>query len=232
MKTILCLLALLFSCTILRAQVLISLVFGKELNTDRLEFGLTAGPGLAGLTNMQGKSRPALDLGLYFDYKLTDRWYLHPEASPKSAFGIKNLPVYATGNAGIDSLYRTGAVQKNIKGMCLPLLVRYRITGMLFAELGPQVDWYLKSKDIFKVKINDNPATYITKTNSSVTTFGIDANIGLAYKLRKNKGLGIGLRYTYGLTDIIKNAPGSQRNKTWFLIVTIPIGTGGAKHAS
>ncbi|RFM27307.1 outer membrane beta-barrel protein [Deminuibacter soli] len=233
MKTMILLLVMLTGCcTMAGAQVLISLVFGKKLNTDKLEFGLMVAPGAVSLTGMNGKYKPALDLGLYFNFKVSENLFLHPEAIPKSAFGTKQLPVYATGNANIDTLFGNGYVQKNIKGISLPLLIHYRIKGLLFAELGPQVDWLLKTKDVFKTETNGNPLNYTINTNHSVTHFGIGAVAGLAYKLRKDKGLGIGIRYCFGMTDMIKNVSGSQRSQAWFCTISIPIGAGAAKNTT
>ncbi|HYV53604.1 MAG TPA: hypothetical protein VE933_03350, partial [Chitinophagaceae bacterium] len=47
------------------------------------------------------------------------------------------------------------------------------------------------------------------------------------YKFRKDKrGMGIGIRYFKGLTDILPSTTGTQVNSALQLNVTIPIGAG------
>ena len=47
------------------SQVLIALLFGKHLNTEKLEFGLTVSPSLTNISNIESKYRSIFDLGLY-----------------------------------------------------------------------------------------------------------------------------------------------------------------------
>lgn len=214
------------------SQVLIAILFGDKLNTDKMEFGLMISPTLTNLTAMDSKARPGLGFALYFNIKLSDNLFFHPEASPKAVFGIKGITPYATGDANVDSIFlnnKDAKVQRSIKAFSLPLLMRYRIKGLLFAELGPQVDMMIKSKDIFKTKIGDNSISYTQKVNQDVALFDVGISAGLEYKLKKDKGMGFGIRYYYGLTDVITNVSGNQKNTAWYLNVAIPIGVGAQK---
>lgn len=188
-------------------------------------------PTLTDLTGMESKVKPGLGFALYFNIKLNERLFFHPEASPKAVFGIKGITPYATGDARIDSIFLNGdaSVQRNIKALSLPLLMRYRIKGLLFAELGPQIDWMIEAKDIFKTKVDGNPISYTTKIREQITRFDVGLAAGLEYKLKKDKGMGIGIRYYYGLTDVVKNISGSQKNTAWYLTIAIPIGVGAPK---
>src|SRR4029078_8117472 len=105
------------------SQVLIALLFGDELNTGKIEFGLTVSPTFTNITNTASKYRPCIECGLYFNFKVTDRLYLHPEAIPKMVFGAKDIAPYSTGNTGLDSLYVNGSVNRKINAIGLPLLV-------------------------------------------------------------------------------------------------------------
>jgi Outer membrane protein beta-barrel domain len=210
------------------AQVLIALVFGDKLTTDKLEFGLSVSPALTNITDVQSKVRPGLDLGLYFNVKISDNFFLHPEAIPKSAFGAKGIPPYPTGNGALDTFFAGGSVQRSIKAISLPLLVRYRIHRLLFVEAGPQIDWLLKVKDVFKAKTDGNDLNYTIDVKDQYTHFAFGVAGGLLYKLKKDKGMGIGIRYCYGLTDIMKTAAGAQKNTAWLLKIDIPIGAGGS----
>jgi hypothetical protein len=106
-----------------QSQILIALLFGDKLNTGKLEFGLMVGPEFSNLTGVNGELRPGLALALYFNIKLNDRFYLHPEAIPKLSFGAKDLPVYPLNDVHLDSLFATGSVKRTIKAIGLPLLL-------------------------------------------------------------------------------------------------------------
>jgi len=218
--------ALSFTCA--RSQVLISILFGDKLNGEKLEFGLMLSPTLCNLTNNASDYRTGFGLGLYFNYKFNDRFYFHPEAIPKAAMGAKGIAVYPTGDSSVDNLFKGGSVQRNIKTISLPLLFRYRMTGLLFLEAGPQIDWMLGTKDIFKTTVNDNPVEYTSKINSSVANFDVGWATGLVYKFSKEISMAAGIRYYYGFTDVMKPTPGSQHNSAWMLNVYIPIGANKA----
>ena len=76
------------------AQVLIAILFGDKLNSGKLEFGLMLSPTLTNITNIDANARPGIDFGLYFNMKLNDRFYFHPEAIPKLSFGAKDITPY------------------------------------------------------------------------------------------------------------------------------------------
>ena len=226
-----CLLIFLLSvfCKTASSQVIIALLFGDELNTGKIEFGLMLSPTFTNITNPAAKYRSGLDFGLYFNFKVSDRFYLHPEAIPKMVFGAKDIAPYGTGNATLDSLYVNGSVKRIIKAIGLPLLVRYRIAGSFFAEAGPQINLLTQSKDIFENEVDDNELTYEIKTKDNYTRFDVGYALGLAYKIKPGlRGITIGARYYGGLTDIMKTAEGSQKNNKWLINVYIPVGAGKA----
>ncbi len=225
MKKGICLCLLIIYYHAAPAQIIIALIFGDKLNTDKLEFGLIAIPALASISGMHYKSRTVYDLGLYLNMKINERLFFHPEAIAKSSFGAKGIPPYNTGNDSLNAMFSGGTVEKNIKGLGLLLFLRYRIKGLLFAEAGPQVDLLRKPKDTFKATVNGNDLTYIIPVNEQVTRFDMGIAGGLIYKLKKDKGMGLGIRYYYGLTDILKLVSGSQRNNVLQLNITIPVGS-------
>ncbi|HTQ26964.1 MAG TPA: hypothetical protein VMI35_02505, partial [Puia sp.] len=122
-----------------RSQVLISILFGDKLNTDKLEFGLAVSPTLCNLINNASQYRFGLGLALYFNLKLSDRFYFHPEAIPKAAMGAGHITPYPTGDTTLDRLFTGGEVERKIKTISVPLLMRYRFGGLWFAETGPQI---------------------------------------------------------------------------------------------
>jgi hypothetical protein len=226
MKKIIYTLLLLVLQQTIYAQVVIALLFGDKLNSGKLEFGITVGPSLTNITGIEGDAKAGLNLGLYFNIKINDRLFIHPEGIAKGSFGARNIQPYGTGNDSLDQLFAGGDVKRKIGALSLPILLRYNIKGKWFAEAGPQVDLLLKPKDIFTAKVNDNDLTYTTDIRDEITRLDLGLAAGLIYKLKKDKGMGLGIRYYYGLTDIQKNITGNQRNTVWQLNVTIPIGAG------
>lgn len=217
-------------CKTASSQVLIALLFGDELNTGKIEFGLMLSPTFTNVTNPAAKTRPGIDFGLYFNFKASDRFYLHPEAIPKMVFGAKDIAPYSTGNEMIDSLYVNGSVKRTIKAIGLPLLVRYRIAGSFFAEAGPQVNLLTQSKDLFENEVDGNELSYEIKTKDNYTRFDVGYALGVAYKIKPGlRGMTAGVRYYGGLTDIMKTAEGSQKNSKWLINVYIPVGAGKAE---
>jgi hypothetical protein len=211
------------------SQVIIALLFGDKLNSGKMEFGLMVSPTLTNISNIESNYRPGVDFGLYFNIKMSDRIYLHPEAIPKLAYGAKNLAPYSTGNTDLDSLYTNGSVERVVKAIGLPLLVRYRISGSFFAEAGPQIDLITNAKDIFKTEVNENDLSYENKTKDNYTRFSVGGVVGISYKIKPGMhGMTLGLRYHCGFTDILKPDAGKQANNAWLFNVYIPVGAGKA----
>ena len=74
------------------AQVLVALLLGDKLNSGNIEFGLSTGLNVSQIDGLEGgEPSKAGYLGMYFDIKLSDRWYLHPEVSPKCVLGHANF---------------------------------------------------------------------------------------------------------------------------------------------
>src|SRR4051812_14156587 len=150
-KKIFVLLILTTCTTLVHSQVLIALLFGDKLNSGNLEFGLTGGLNVSKISNFYNtKARGGLNLGLYFNIKLNDRWYIHSEAVPKFPTGATKLKPYSLNDANLDSLLSTGDVTRKIKNITVPLLIRYRIKNKFFAEAGPQIGLRTKAKDFFE----------------------------------------------------------------------------------
>ena len=228
MKKICCIILLTVSFHRAQSQVLISLLFGDKLNSEKLEFGLMVSPTLCNITNAQAKYRFGLGLALYFNLKLTDRFFFQLEAIPKSAMGARGITPYSTGDSSLDRLFTGGEVIRKINTISLPLLARYRIGGLWFAETGPQIDWMLKTTDEFKNSVHSNDLTYTKEISKEITNFDVGWAVGLVYKFSKGISMSAGIRYFYGFTDIVKTTEGNQHNSAWLFNVYIPIGAGKA----
>src|SRR5215471_614597 len=113
--------AMLFTCSLqVNSQVLIALLFGEKLNSGGLEFGLTGGLSVSDISNISdAKTKTGLNLALYFNIKLNDKWYIHPEAIPKYPTGVSKLKPYSLGDASLDSLLADGDITRKIKNIAM-----------------------------------------------------------------------------------------------------------------
>jgi hypothetical protein len=233
MRKILAVLLLVCLAKTAAAQVLIAILFGDKLNSGKVEFGLIVSPCLTNITHIGAGYRTGLDLGLYFNIKLSEDLFFSPELTAKSAFGAGHIAPYPTGNDSLDNLLSGGSVTKKAQGFSMPLKMRYRIVQRLFAEAGLQADLlFKKSTDEFHATLDGNDLDYTKKIKDEFTRFDLGVTGGLIYKIRKDRGMGIGVRYLYGLTDVYKARAGTQVNSLWFLNVTIPIGASKANEAA
>jgi hypothetical protein len=212
-----------------KSQVIIALLFGDKLNSDKLEFGLMAGPNFSYISNSNANGKAGLGLGLYFNVKLSDDFFFHPEALPKYAFGGKDIPVYSLNDANLDAAFQNGSITRHMSYISLPLLMRYRITGLLFAEAGPQIGLRTKVKDVFIEDDNGGKLEFTKDVSDEYTRFDLGVAGGLVIKLKKDAGMGIGVRYYQGFTDVMKTATGSQQNSGLLAYVSFPVGAGKKK---
>lgn len=209
----------------IHSQVLIALLFGDKLNSDKLEFGLAGGLNLSDISNLPGSHvKAGLNLGLYFNIKINDRWYIRPEAVPKFPTGVSKLKPYSLGDSNLDSLLKDGEVKRKIKNIALPVLVRYRIGKQLYADAGPQIDLRTKAKDEFV----SGDLTYENKIEDKLARFDLGFVFGLSQKFTNDIGsLALTIRYYAGLTDIDNFTEGTQKNSVLQIVLSIPIGVRG-----
>ena len=209
------------------SQVMIALLFGDKLNSGKLEFGISVSPALTNITNLEGKAKPGLTLGLYFNIKMSEKFFIYAEGIAKGPFGTKDLIPYPTGNDTIDKLFADGKVERQINSFGLPLMASYRIAKNLNALAGVQANWMTKAKDKFDADDDGNDIDYTIDISDQLTTLDFGLTAGLHYKFKDDrKSMGVGIRYYGGLTDVLKNVEGTQANSAWNFMLTIPVGAG------
>jgi len=213
-----------------RSQVLIALLFGDKLNTPNIEFGLNAGGNFSTLTNYpEAKFLTGLNLGLYFNFKLSDHFYLHPEMlfmNQMGSRGVNNrdLPFaefqHETLETWTESNYFT-----------LVFLPRYKLTNQLYFEAGIHGSYLLSADDYFLIKPeNDSELQYKLHARSRMNRFDVGGNVGLGYKFGKGEGVNLSLRYSNGFLNTQADSDlDTERNMGFHVQVGIPIGVGKEK---
>ena len=210
-----------------RSQVLIAVLFGDKLNTPNIEFGLNVGANLSTVTNYPAaKYKPGLNIGLYFNFKLSDHWYLHPELlflNQMGSLGINNRDLpdpqlqHETLETWIDATYGT-----------LIFLPRYKLTSQLYFEAGFHGSYLLSADDYFLIKPeSDSELEYRRHARNRMNKIDVGFDVGLGYKFRKGEGVNLSLRYSHGFVNTIKDASlPPERNRGFHVHIGIPIGVG------
>ncbi len=82
-----------------QSQVLISILFGDKLNTDKMTFGLVLGNGWNNLTGYtESDAQANFNLGIFLTFKLQERLFLQFDALAKYKLGAKrNAGLYELG---------------------------------------------------------------------------------------------------------------------------------------
>jgi len=216
------------SVTSARSQVLIALVFGDKLNTPNIEFGLNVGANFSKLSNYpDANTKSGLNLGLYFNFKLSDHLYLHPEMQFLNQMGTK----------GIDKRYlppdfvwqdESLKTWSEMTYFTLIFLPRYKLTNQLYFEAGLYGSFLTSSNDYFRVNPDDNSELQL-KNNSrdEKTHFDAGVHVGLGYKFGKGEGMNLSLRYSNGFVNTVQDAgQEAEYNKGFHVQLGIPIGVG------
>lgn len=225
------------SWTPTNGQVLLSILFGDKLQSEQLEFGLSIGANFSTLSEVpEAKWASSLAIGLYFNFKLSERFFLHAAAIPKSDMGARNILPYSLGDAELDSIFDASRVERILGYIHVPTLIRYRLPNYLGFEFGPVTTIRFRGRhvDEFSIKINDDDATVRRTIGRETRAFDFGASIGAYYKFAKGQGIEVNVRYYHGFLDIFKKSSmrdiyPTQRNRAIRLLVHIPIGRGKLK---
>lgn len=214
-----------------RAQVLIALILGDDLNSGKIEFGLTTGLNSSTLDGVDGGSPAnAPYLGLYFDIKLSERWYFHPETWPKCVLGEAQLPAYPTGDVALDAQLADATVRRRIDCIPTSFMITRRFGKHIYVDAGPYGNLILGARDVYTREAADDELTYTRKITDGMHRVEIGAGLGARYKISKGLGMNIGIHGFMGLTNVDK---ADQWTLQWLRAsVGIPIGRGKAKKAA
>jgi len=213
------------------SQVIISLIFGDELNSDKVRFGLDGGVNFSSLTSPgEAKFIENFNLGLYFDIQLKEKsnWYIHTGALLKSGMGARGIDLYSLDDAVLDSGFTGGSIERTLKYINIPGLVRYKFSQHFFVEIGPMIGILTKATDEFLNSVkNDDDHSFKNKVTGEYKWFDAGLQAGLGYHLLKGTGVNFGLRYYQGLMDINReNTSDPSLNQSLYLFVSIPVGAG------
>lgn len=207
------------------AQVIISLLFGDKLNSDKLLFGLHLNYTVSHLTDLEGaKNLGGLKAALLFNFKLKDQFRLQTELMPPMAFGTKGLTPYSLNDPGLDAQFQNGTIERRIWLTGITALGQYRVWDYVSVEGGPELFLRFKARDKFIASPEAGDLTLEHNIKDQTSAFEAGLAVGASYQLGKGTGMMFGLRYYWGLTDVMKNDAGNQQFRMWQITSGIPIG--------
>lgn len=215
----------------LNAQVLISLLFGDALNSEKIEFGLIGGMNRSYIIDIDdSKGLNNFNLGFYFHILMKKSSYLSTGVLVKSNVGATGMATYSIGDEDFDAVFKDGILTKKISCFYVPILFHQRFNNRWYIEAGPQLGLIHKPKDIFDVSEFGGDISYKRVVRDEYKY--IDAGLlgGVGFKFKKNpKSVSAGINYYYGLVNVSKTPDLKIRNSSIYFYVKIPIGAGKSK---
>lgn len=156
--------------------------FGQSIFRN-LHFGLKAGANYSNFNNanFDTEGLTGFHAGLIVNYTFTDKWSVQEEF------------LYSTQGAKVKSGFSLGNEDLKLSYLSVPILVKYHSKIGLYGEIGGQAN--ILAEDAKNTGFSD----FAQKIDGGAVA-------GLGYQFRNGpvKGLGIGVRYYYGFTDVGK----------------------------
>jgi len=212
----------------LNSQVLITILLGDALNTEKIEFGLVGGWNHSNIYTIEdSKGLNSLDLGFYFHFLIKNNSYFSTGVLVKSNVGASGMPVYSLDDPDFDAVFKDGSLTKKIPVFYVPILYNQRFNNRWYLEAGPQLGLIHQCVDIFEASKLDGDLKFTLSVKDQYKH--IDAGLlgGVGYKFKKQtKSMAVGINYYYGLVDVSKDPAQEIRNSALYFYIKIPIGVG------
>jgi len=211
-----------------QSQVLISLLLGDKLNSDKLEFGLEGGLNWSNTSGFESNDYARFfNLGFYFDIQMKEQWRFYTGVLVKSNVGVDNLTDNDLGVLGATKWDSIGEYKQVINQFMVPALIKYNFKNHFYVEAGPQFGLRFKGFVEFNADNGDIEGRTREDNKDMLQKLDVGLTAGLGYKLMKGQGWTIGAKYYYGFVDAYKNIPGTKSSSI-NLKVNIPIGKNGS----
>jgi hypothetical protein len=212
----------------LNAQVLITILLGDALNTDKIEFGLIGGMNRSYINTISGADgMNNFNLGFYFHILMKNNSYLSTGVFVKSNVGATGMATYSMGDENFDAIFQDGTLTKKIPSFYVPILFHQRFNNRWYIEAGPQLGLIHKPVDIFETSKLGGDAIFTLEVKEAYKH--IDAGLmgGVGYKFKKEiKSMAVGINYYYGLVDVSADPAQTIKNSAIYFYMKIPIGVG------
>lgn len=148
-------------------------------SSSKIKFGLKAGLNVSSLSNMNMNSKAGFYGGVFVNIPVAKDFSVQPEVL-YSAVGAKEK---GDSNAKL-----------NLEYLSVPVMFQYKALPNLYVEAGPQFNFLIDAR------LKKSASTSALKNATQSFDFGI--GLGAGYYFTKN--IGVNVRYTAGLSDIVK----------------------------
>jgi hypothetical protein len=226
-KTYLLILLLLFLVPKpVNSQVLLGILFGDKLSSDKFHLGVNIGLNLSNLSGLDGTGvKAGLPFGLLGEWRFAEHFYLQPELLPFYKVGANDLPPGGLDVPPLDSLTTDKSASLRTNYFAIPIIVKYALMeDKLHLGLGPQIGFLTSASQKYEgVIVNEISVTEDIQQMLNSTDAGLVFHF--EYKFRPPPfGASVAARFYLGLTDTIKDNPGDAvYNRVFSILATIPI---------
>lgn len=215
--------------TLAHSQILISLLLGDKLNSDKIEFGLDGGFNFSQIGNLESNSLySTFNIGFYFDILVDESWSINTGVLVKSQLGANELTEKDLAFLEISPYDEKGTYSQRLNYFLVPALMRYNFPNRIYVEAGPQFGLMYKSSVDFNSHTDERKIDIRVYNKDKINKIDVGVSGGVGYRLSPRKGPSLGLRYYYGFVNTYKGEA-SSNNSSLFLKFTLPIGTGAKK---
>lgn len=215
-----------------QAQVLIVAIFGDELNSGKIEFGLDGGYNRSWFLNKTGaEGLNNFNLGFFFHIKMTEnsRGFISTGVHVKSNVGASGMSVYSIGDPDFDAVYADGELTTKVNVFYVPIMWQQRM-GKVFVEGGIQPGLRYKAYDFFRVEDLGGELEYKKDVRDDYTRLDFGMVGGLGYRFKEGPvSTSVGVNYYYGVVDVYKPETENLKNSSLYVYARIPIGAGKNK---
>ncbi len=213
------------------AQIIMALIFGDNLNSGKVEFGLDGGYNPSWFSEPdQAKTLHNFNLGFFFHIKLTEKSFVSTGVHVKSNVGASGMDTYSLGDPNLDAVFDEGELITKISIFYVPILWQQRV-NRFYVEGGIQPGLRSKVRDIFTAKNGADEVEYIRNVSDDYTRLDFGVAGGMGFRLQPGPvASSIGVTYYQGLVDVYKPSDLRIVNSTLYVYGRIPIGGGVKKN--
>ena len=153
-------------------------------------FGIKAGADLTSLSNNDSKSKIGYYGGVFMNAPISGEFSIQPEV------------VYSLQGAKAKNSNDNGKL--DLGYINVPVMFQYNATPEFYLEAGPEFGFLVSAREKYDV----NGSTEKIDVKDGAQTFNFGIGLGAGYRFTSN--LSANLRYTAGITDVVKDHDGSS----------------------
>lgn len=182
-------------------------------------YGVKAGLNLANLASsaegFESKARIGFHIGGYAEFALSDKFSFLSELVYSSQ-GAKEEDFETAEYMG-ETYTSSYKAETKLNYINIPVLAKFKPTESFYLAAGPQIGLLLGANTEWSYSYSDSSGSESDSGDEDIKEFLNSTDIGVAiaagYELES--GLNFGLRYNYGLTDIVDESDGDAiKNST------------------